>query len=101
VIVAQLEKSPTTNAILRTTTAATILEGGVKDNVLPAHARAVINFRIKPGDNVGDVLAHVTKVVNDRRPQYNSLSLGQAKTPRLSQGSTPPDSRRSCGRFTR
>ena len=60
-IVGQLEKSPTTNAILRTTTAATIFEGGVKDNVLPAHARAVVNFRIKPGDTVEDVLAHVTK----------------------------------------
>jgi carboxypeptidase PM20D1 len=65
VIVGQLEKSPTTNAIVRTTAAATIIEGGVKDNVLPAHARAVINFRIKPGDTTKDVVAHVTRAVGD------------------------------------
>ena len=66
-IFGQLATSPTTNAILRTTTAATIFEGGVKDNILPARARAIVNFRIKPGDTVDDVLAHVAKVVNDRR----------------------------------
>jgi carboxypeptidase PM20D1 len=72
-IVRQLEKAPTTNATLRTTTAATIIEGGVKDNVLPANARAVVNFRIKPGDTVKDVLAHVRDVVTDRRVEIKLL----------------------------
>jgi len=85
-IVGQLEKSPTTNATVRTTTAATIIAGGVKDNVLPAHARAVINFRIKPGDTVGDVLAHVKKVVNDRRVEIKLLEpgIGQEPSPQSS-----------------
>jgi carboxypeptidase PM20D1 len=80
-IVGQLAKSPTTNAILRTTIAATIFEGGVKDNVLPAQARAVINFRIKPGDTVRDVLAHVKKVVNDRRVEVRLVEPESGKNP--------------------
>src|SRR5262249_10494336 len=36
--------NPATDALLRTTTAPTMLEGSVKDNVLPKRARAVVNF---------------------------------------------------------
>lgn len=80
-IVGQLEKSPTTNAALRTTTAVTIIEAGVKDNVLPARARAVVNFRIKPGDSVKDVLAHVQEVVSDRRVEIRLLYPDSAAGP--------------------
>ena len=41
------------------------IEGGIKDNVLPSRARAVVNFRILPGDSVASVVAHVRRVVND------------------------------------
>jgi len=50
---------PAANARIRTTTAATIMNAGVKENVLPHEARAVVNFRILPGDSVADVLEHV------------------------------------------
>jgi carboxypeptidase PM20D1 len=80
-IVGQLENSPTTNATVRTTTAVTIIEGGVKDNVLPARARAVVNFRIKPGNTVDDVLAHVRKVVGDRRVEVRLLYPESTKGP--------------------
>ena len=81
VIVGQLEKSPTTNAIVRTTAAATIIEGGVKDNVLPARARAVINFRIKPGDTTKDVVAHVTRAVGDPRVRVRLFEPESADDP--------------------
>ncbi|HLL10401.1 MAG TPA: M20 family peptidase, partial [Rubrivivax sp.] len=41
-----------TNAMLRTTTALTIINAGNKENVLPGRAEAVVNFRILPGDTV-------------------------------------------------
>ena len=74
---------------LHTTTAATIFEGGIKDNVLPAHARAVINFRIKPGETVNDVLSHAAKVVNDRRVLIGVLEpkLAKAASPQSSASS--------------
>ena len=54
------------NALLRTTTAVTVLEGGKVPNVLPRKAGAVINFRIAPGETVDGLLAHIRKVVGDK-----------------------------------
>ena len=61
----RLSANPSTNAAVRTTTAATIFEGGTKDNVLPSRARARVNFRILPGDSVAAVRAHVERVIAD------------------------------------
>lgn len=66
-VVSQLAKKHTTNAIIRTTTAPTIFQAGDKDNVLASTGRAVINFRLLPGDTADAVLAHVRQVVNDPR----------------------------------
>lgn len=63
----QARKSDSLRAFLHTTTAATMIGGGVKDNVLPTEARAVINFRILPGETPQSVLAHVRRVVTDDR----------------------------------
>lgn len=60
-----LEANPATNAGIRTTTAVTMLEGSVRDNVLPIKASAVVNFRILPGDTVDSVTAYVRKVIDD------------------------------------
>jgi carboxypeptidase PM20D1 len=57
--------SPAADATLRTTTAPTIFRAGVKDNVLPQQAEAVVNFRLRPGDSVDSVLAHVRDTVDD------------------------------------
>jgi carboxypeptidase PM20D1 len=65
--VRSLQAHPTTNAMIRTTTAPTILQAGTKDNVLPGRARAVVNFRILPGDTIDTVLAHVKATVRDDR----------------------------------
>jgi len=62
-----LQASPPSNATIRTTTAITIVQGGVKDNVLPSAARAVVNFRILPGDSIAAVETHVRSAVADRR----------------------------------
>jgi carboxypeptidase PM20D1 len=63
----QLENRPTTNAMVRTTTAATIFQAGTKDNVLPSYAKALINFRILPGDSIEKVMDHVKRVVGEDR----------------------------------
>lgn len=59
----ELEKVSNTNAMIRTTTAPTMINGGVKENVLPTEATAVVNFRIAPGDTVASVKAHVERVI--------------------------------------
>jgi carboxypeptidase PM20D1 len=50
-------------AMLRTTTAPTMLSGSQKENVLPSLATATVNFRIMPGDTVESVIAHVEALV--------------------------------------
>jgi carboxypeptidase PM20D1 len=60
-----LEKAPATNAMLRTTTAATVVRGGQAHNVLPSTAEATITFRLLPGDSVDDVMRHVRQTVQD------------------------------------
>ncbi|SFO35970.1 carboxypeptidase PM20D1 [Variovorax sp. PDC80] len=57
----QLQKSPSSNAMLRTTTALTIVRAGNKDNVLPGRAEAAVNFRVLPGDTIDSVEAHLRK----------------------------------------
>jgi carboxypeptidase PM20D1 len=64
-----LSEKNSTNAAIRTTTAATIFKSGEKENVLPHHAEAVINFRILPGETAEDVVNHVKKVIQDERVQ--------------------------------
>ncbi len=59
VVQKQLEGAASTNAMLRTTTALTIVNAGNKENVLPGRADATVNFRILPGDTQAQVLDHV------------------------------------------
>ena len=80
-VVSQLASKPTTNAAVRTTTAATVFQAGVKDNVLPARARAVVNFRILPGDTVAGVLAHVRDVVDEPRVKLSTLTFESEPSP--------------------
>ena len=61
----QLEKSPGTNAMMRTTTALTIFNAGSQDNVLPGRAEATVNFRILPGDSIDKVKAHVQRTIGN------------------------------------
>ena len=62
-----LSKAASTNAMLRTTTALTIINAGNKENVLPGKAEAVVNFRLLPGDTAEAIQAHVKKAIADDR----------------------------------
>jgi carboxypeptidase PM20D1 len=58
---------PEMNASIRTTTALTIINGGVEDNTVPSEAKAIVNFRPLPGDTIADVLWHAKTVIKDER----------------------------------
>ena len=73
ILTSQFGTTPQGNALLRTTTAPTVLQAGVKENVLPSTARALVNFRILPGDSVASVLEHVRQAVDDPRIDVNAL----------------------------
>ncbi|MEO9968246.1 MAG: M20 family peptidase [Hyphomonadaceae bacterium] len=50
------------NAMVRTTTAPTMLEGSIKENVLPQRSSAIVNFRVHPNDTPEDVMAHARDI---------------------------------------
>ncbi len=92
VVALAMGTNPAANATLRTTTAVTMVEGGVKDNVLPKSARAVVNFRILPGESVDSVVAHVKQVVADDKVKIRILPGPREPTP-----SSPTDSTAFAG----
>jgi carboxypeptidase PM20D1 len=53
-------------ALVHTTVAATMLEGGTAANVLPANAVATLNLRIAVGETVASATARVRRVIRDR-----------------------------------
>jgi carboxypeptidase PM20D1 len=71
VVESQMVKRPRTAAMLRTTTAVTMIQGGLKDNVLPGKATTAVNFRLIPGDRVADVVQHVRRVIHDDAVQLH------------------------------
>lgn len=73
VLLSQFTGKNETNALVRTTTAATQLEGSVKDNVLPATARAVVNFRLLPGMTVEALVAAVKEKIADDRVEVRPI----------------------------
>jgi carboxypeptidase PM20D1 len=62
-----------TAASVRTTSAVTILRGGVKDNILPGHAEAVVNFRLLPGESIASVCERIRRIIKDDRVQFEPL----------------------------
>jgi carboxypeptidase PM20D1 len=62
---AQLAEIPAGNAMVRTTTAPTMLAGSAKENVLAQRATATVNFRIHPNDTEDTILEHVKAVTKD------------------------------------
>ena len=66
-MISQLEKTKETNAMVHTTLVPTILNSGIKDNVIPTVAKATFNSRILPGQTSDDVLNFIIKAVNDNR----------------------------------
>jgi carboxypeptidase PM20D1 len=69
--------NPEGEARLHTTIAPTIIEGGVKDNVLPPEARATVNFRLHPRDTIASVIEHVRKAIDD--PKVDVIALNETQ----------------------
>jgi carboxypeptidase PM20D1 len=78
---AQLEKAPSTNAVLRTTTALTVFHAGNKDNVIPGHAEATVNFRLLPGDTREQVMQHVKSTVANERFEFTVMPYSSEPSP--------------------
>jgi acetylornithine deacetylase/succinyl-diaminopimelate desuccinylase-like protein len=64
------DADPMWNAMLRDTISPTMLQAGIRQNVVPSEARAVLNIRLLPGNNVDPLLAKLKQVVNDPQIRF-------------------------------
>ncbi|MBS1608178.1 MAG: M20/M25/M40 family metallo-hydrolase, partial [Bacteroidetes bacterium] len=80
-----LSANPEGNAMIHTTLVPTILQSGIKDNVIPSTATAVVNSRILTGETSKTVEEFIRKAINDDRVKIKSLAgIGADPSPATS-----------------
>lgn len=87
VLLARLARKPVTNATIRTTTAPTMISGGIKENVLPNKATALVNFRLLPGDTIDTVNEHVRAMIDDPHVTVRHVGVSRESSPVSDVGS--------------
>jgi carboxypeptidase PM20D1 len=61
----EMADDPMSNSFVRTTTALTLFNAGVKENVVPQQAEAKVNFRLLPGDTPEMVVSYIEDLIDD------------------------------------
>lgn len=71
-----LRAIPTLDAVLRTGISPTIIEGGIRSNVIPRDAKATLNIRTLPGQSIDSTVARLQRAVGDPRVTFTITSRG-------------------------
>jgi acetylornithine deacetylase/succinyl-diaminopimelate desuccinylase-like protein len=64
------DESPMWNSMLRDTIAPTMLQAGVRVNVVPSEATANLNIRMLPGHSIQELMGQFVKIVNDPQIRF-------------------------------
>ena len=96
----QLSKDARIDALMRTTTAPTMLQAGIKSNVIPPTATAIVNFRLHPRDTAEGVVAHVISAIDDERVDVGITGDGLS-SPASGVSSRNSDGYQTISRVTR
>lgn len=72
------------NSVLRTSIVPTIIQGGFRENVIPAVATATLDVRALPDENIEQLLATLRQLVNDPAVSIELRTVGQKRP------ATPP-----------
>ena len=78
------EANPEWGAMMRDTIAPTMLSAGVRANVIPGEARAILNVRLLPGDTIDVLLGALNKLVNDPQVRFEVQPGGGFAAPNSS-----------------
>jgi len=62
--------NPLWNSMLRDSIAPTMLQAGIRRNVVPSEARGVINIRLLPGNSIDALLAKLGQLVSDPQVRF-------------------------------
>lgn len=72
---AWLSSDPHVGSLTRTTAVVTMMSCGVKDNVIPAHAEAVVNTRPGFGQDPASVMDELIRAIGDKRVKVTPLGV--------------------------
>lgn len=75
------DMSPAWNSMMRDTIAPTMLQAGVRANVVPSEARATLNVRLLPGDSIQLLIGVLTQLVNDKQIRFEVAPEAGTATP--------------------
>jgi acetylornithine deacetylase/succinyl-diaminopimelate desuccinylase-like protein len=78
------DADPMWNSMMRDTVAPTMLQAGVRANVIPSEARGVLNIRLIPGDSSEALLSELRKAVNDPQVKLDAQPDGGLAAPNSS-----------------
>jgi acetylornithine deacetylase/succinyl-diaminopimelate desuccinylase-like protein len=76
-----LGRTPVFDAVLRTGISPTILNGGIRSNVIPTDATVTLNIRTLPGQSIDAVVARLRRVVNDSLVTLTITERGEDAPP--------------------
>lgn len=79
------DENPNWNAMLRDTATPTMLQAGIRQNVVPSEARGVVNLRLLPGNQIDPLLAKLKQLVNDPAVRFEVEPDGGEAAPSSSQ----------------
>jgi acetylornithine deacetylase/succinyl-diaminopimelate desuccinylase-like protein len=72
-----LSMTPVFNAVLRTGISATMVNGGIRSNVIPTEATALLNIRTLPGQSIDAVVSRLRRLINDSRVEVAIMDRGE------------------------
>jgi acetylornithine deacetylase/succinyl-diaminopimelate desuccinylase-like protein len=75
------DANPVWNATLRDTVTPTMLQAGIRQNVVPSEARGVLNIRLLPGNSLDALLAKLQQLVNDPQLRFETEIGGGEAAP--------------------
>jgi acetylornithine deacetylase/succinyl-diaminopimelate desuccinylase-like protein len=73
--------NPIWNAMLRDTATPTMLQAGIRQNVVPSEARGVLNVRLLPGNQLDPLINKLKQLVNDPQIRFETQPNGGEAAP--------------------
>jgi len=82
-----LSREPRYNAMLRAGASLTLLNGGIRSNVIPSQGTANFNVRVLPGEDIRETLAEMSRVAGESHVNF-ALSGEPRASPPISPTTT-------------
>jgi len=73
--------NPIWNAMLRDTATPTMLQAGIRQNVVPSEARGVLNIRLLPGNQLDPLIGKLKQLVSDPQIRFETQPNGGEAAP--------------------